>query len=248
MSELEQALLALEVEWPETPDLAEAVQTKITRAGVAGRGVVARRRRWGAGWRRRAALAVAALVLAAGGALAVSPSARSTVSRWLGLDGVVIERGRPSATPARSHALGESLNLGVPITPRQAREAGGLFPGTLPGPDAAYLGPLVAGQRPVALVYAPRPGLPASKVTGVALIVQTFRASLDPILFKKMATDVRETTVRGAPAYWIAGGAHGFMYSTPEGAGGFVPQRLADHTLLVSGATIGCCGSRARSP
>jgi hypothetical protein len=181
-------------------------------------------------------VAVAALVVAAGGTLAASPSARSTVSRWLGLEGVVIERGRPSATPAPSHDLGESLGLGVPITPEQARQAGGLFPGTLPAPDAAYLGPLVAGQRPVALVYAPGPGLPASKVTGVALIVQTFRASLDPILFKKMATDVQATTVAGAPAYWIGGGAHGFMYSTPEGPGGFVPQRLADHTLLVERA------------
>jgi hypothetical protein len=146
---------------------------------------------------------------------------------------VVIEKGPPSATPAPSHDLGESLALGVPITPRQASRAGGLFPAGLPAPDAAYLGPLVGGQHPVALVYAPRPGLPASKVTGVALIVQTFRASLDPILFKKMAADVHATTVDGAPAYWISGGAHGFMYATADGNGAFVPQRLADHTLLV---------------
>jgi hypothetical protein len=39
--------------------------------------------------------------------------------------------------------------------------------------------------------------------------------------------------VAGAPAYWISGEPHGFQYTTPDGNGDFVPQRLADHTLLV---------------
>jgi hypothetical protein len=170
-----------------------------------------------------------------GGTLAASPSARSTVSRWLGLQGVEIRLERPTATPPPLSRLGESLALGIPISPARARREGALFPRSLPAPDAAYLGPLVGGQRGVALVYAPREGLPPSKVTGVALIVQTFRATLDTIIIKKLvinANSIQQLTVGGSPGYWLSGEPHGFQYATPNG-GAFVPQRLADHTLLV---------------
>jgi hypothetical protein len=242
MTELERALLELELEWPETPDLAGAVLTRIEAETAGDAGPIeagredaraAPRRPFFAGWRRRVAVAVAALAVLGGGTLAVSPAARSTVSRWLGLKGVEIRREKPTATPPPRSRLGETLGLGVPITPAQARKAGALFPGDLPSPDAAYLGPLVGGQRPVALVYAPRDGLRPSKVTGVALIVQTFKASLDSVILKKMATNVVYLMVGGAPAYWISGEPHGFQYATPNGAGAFVPQRLADHTLIL---------------
>jgi hypothetical protein len=39
--------------------------------------------------------------------------------------------------------------------------------------------------------------------------------------------------VGSSPAYWISGEPHGFQYTTRDGNGGFVAQRLADHTLLV---------------
>jgi hypothetical protein len=247
MTDLERALLELEVEWPATPDLAAAVTARIGAAPVAGReraGVgrvgarrgIARPAWWHArGWRRRAAIALASLLVLGGGTLAASPSARSTVFRWLGLQGVEIRRERPSATPGPLSRLGESLDLGIPITPARARREGALFPRSLPAPDAAYLGPLVGGQRGVALVYAPRDGLPPSKVTGVALIVQTFRATLDTLILKKLVAgggDLQSLTVAGSPAYWISGEPHGFQYATPSG-GAFGPQRLADHTLLV---------------
>jgi hypothetical protein len=225
MTELERALLELDVEWPATPDLAGTVRAEIVRP------VLQTRR----SWRRRAAIALASLLLLGGGTLAASPSARSTVLRWLGLQGVEIRREPPRATPAPPSRLGESLDLGIPIAPAQARRAGALFPRALPAPDAAYLGARVGGQQPVALVYAPRPGLPASKVTGVALLVQTFHAAIDTIIFDKMVGGggkVERLKVAGAPAYWISGEPHGFMYATPSG-GAFVPQRLADHTLLV---------------
>ena len=48
--------------------------------------------RFDAGWRARLAYVAAALVLLAGGTMAVSPEARSTVLRWLGLDSVEIRR------------------------------------------------------------------------------------------------------------------------------------------------------------
>jgi hypothetical protein len=84
-------------------------------------------------------------------------------------------------------------------------------------------------------VYPAKDGLKPSKITGVALLVQTFRASVDVTLLKKMSMSgsVEFLTVGGSPAYWISGEPHGFQYTTRDGNGDFVPQRLADHTLLV---------------
>jgi hypothetical protein len=226
MNELERALLALEVEWPATPDLAAAVRTRLDEAPRRGR--LSRRV-------RRALIALASVLVVAGGTLAVSPAARSTVWRWLGLQSVEIRREKPTATPGPRSALGTTLELGDPITVEQARKAGALFPDGLPEPSAAYLGPEVGGQRPVALVYPPQDGLKPSKVTGVALLVQTFRAGIDVAIIKKMSYmgNVEFLRVAGAPAYWISGAPHGFQYTTRDGNGAFVPQRLADHTLLV---------------
>jgi hypothetical protein len=229
MTELERALLELDVEWPATPDLATAVRAQIEAPAP-------RRTRFRfAGWRQRIAVAAAALVVICGGTLAASPAARSTVWRWLGLKSVEIRREAPRATPVKPSRLGETLGLGIPITPARARRDGARFPRSLGDPDAAYLGPPTGGQRGVALVYAPRAGLPPSKVTGVALVVQTFRASVNTPIMQKMVGaggTVEHLTVAGAPAYWIGGEPHGFQYDTPSG-GAFVPQRLADHTLLV---------------
>ncbi len=226
MNEMERALLALDVEWPATPDLAASVRVEITKPAPVRRFT---------GWRRRLAIALASVLVVAGGTLAVSPAARSTVWRWLGLQGVEIRREKPTATPGPRSALGTTLGLGDPITVEQARKAGALFPGRLAAPAAAYLGPQVGGQRPVALVYPATGGLKPSKITGVALLVQTFRAGIDVAIIKKMSFmgSVEFLRVAGAPAYWISGEPHGFQYTTRDGTGAFVPQRLADHTLLV---------------
>src|SRR5215207_4469517 len=78
MSELETRLAALDIEWPETPDVAAAVRQRLAETDAPRRGL-----------RRRLAVAVAAFLVALGGVMAV-PSARSTVLDWLGLDGVEI--------------------------------------------------------------------------------------------------------------------------------------------------------------
>ena len=234
MSELERALLALEVDWPATPDLAAAVTTRVVAEP-------ARERRVAAWWRRltrrtrRGLIALASVLVVAGGTLAVSPAARSTVWRWLGLKGVEIRKEQPTATPVQHSALGATLGLGSPIRVEQARRDGALAPKGLPAPIAAYRGPLVGGQHPLALVYPPAEGLQPSKVTGVALLVQTFRARVDGIILKKMSMSgsVEFLQIGGSNAYWISGEPHGFQYTTPDGNGAFVPQRLADHTLLV---------------
>jgi hypothetical protein len=223
MTALERALLDLDVDWPETPDFADAVRERIATAALA-----PPRRRF-AGARRRLALAATALALLAGGTLAASPAARSAVLRFLGLQGVEIRHVKPTATPPEPSRLGARLQLGTPTSVDAALRAGALAPRGLGRPDAAYRGP----NDSLALVYAPRPGLPPSKVTGVALLVQTFHATVQPVIEKLVAMgDVERLGVAGAPAYWIGGASHGFMYVTPAG-GAFVPQRLADHTLLV---------------
>jgi hypothetical protein len=222
MTALERALLDLDVDWPETPDLADAVRERIATAAPPRRRVAAAR--------RRLALAAAALALLAGGTLAASPAARSAVLRFLGLQGVEIKHVKPTATPPKRSRLGTTLHLGTPTSVDAALRAGALAPRGLGRPDAAYRGP----DDALALVYAPRPGLPPSKLTGVALLVQTFHATVEPVIQKFAAIgDVQKLTVAGARAYWIGGASHGFIYVTPSGGGAFVPQRLADHTLLV---------------
>ena len=124
MNDLERALLELDVEWPATPDLATAVMTRIAAEPREPRAAARRRDRapaqrapWrrlpalSAGWRARAAYVAAALVILAGGTLAVSPEARSTVLRWLGLGSVEIRR-----EPLHP-GVGRNLDLGDPDRP-----------------------------------------------------------------------------------------------------------------------------------
>jgi hypothetical protein len=243
VTDLERALLELEIDWPATPDLAGAVRARLAagepaRPGV--RGLRARRTR--RRLRTRLAWVAATLAVLAGGTLAASPAARSDVLRWLGLKSVVIHRAPPSATPvppARRSPLGESLGLGRAVTLAEARRISGrpvLAPASLGTPGAVYIlgddGPV----QTVSLVYAPRAGaLRPSRVTGVALLVQTYGPNVTPMLEKTVAANGHLDSLRiaGHDAYWLGGEPHGFAYSSPAG-GGFERQRLADHTLLVA--------------
>jgi hypothetical protein len=100
---VEQSLraLAAELEWPETPELAERLE-------LAPR---ARSRR------RLVLVAVAAALVAVAVAFAVPP-ARSAILRFLHLGGVTIER-VSVLPPAQERPLGEGL--GSPVTPARAR-------------------------------------------------------------------------------------------------------------------------------
>jgi hypothetical protein len=158
------------------------------------------------------------------------------VLRWLGLKGVEIRREVPRATPPPRSATGDTLGLGSPVSLAAARrQAPVLVPGDLGAPSAVYLGPLVGGgPDAVSLVYPPGPGMPPSQVTGVAVLVQTIRASATPLIKKTAgaAADVEFLKVAGSPAYWITG-SHGFGYEARDGNVGFEHERLADRTLLV---------------
>jgi hypothetical protein len=222
---LEHELRELQLEWPETPDIASAVAARLAAAPAPPR------RRWVLDWPAwQIAAAATALVIAV--VMAVPP-ARSAVLDWLGFSSVRIERREPQ--PSR---FGSSLGLGDPVTLEQARRRAG-FPVRVPAamgrPDAVYLyvDP-VTGAR-VDMVYRARPGLESSSNTGVGLLVTEFRATASPLIEKTVgsAATVERLRVGGDPAFFISGATHGFAYMTPEGDGAFEEQRLAGNTLLV---------------
>jgi len=208
VTELHDELLALRADWPETPDLVEAVLA----ADAPARRTTARRP-----WRRaRWQPALAAVLLAFAGVMAASPGARSAVLEWLGLQSVRIERREPTATPS------PALRLGPEISAEQARRR---LPG-LAAPPAA-LGPpdsLQALGGGVAFVY------------DGPLLVQRFEARVGPFIEKAVGGGARLERLRvgGDPAYWIEG-AHGFAYRRPGGVD-FEEQRIAGNTLLVERA------------
>src|SRR3954454_17274683 len=127
---LERALRELEPGWPPTPDLAVAVRARIAAPAP-------RVRR---PWVPALAVALGAL-LAFGVVMSASPSARSTVLRWLGLEGVEVRHAPPTATPPPVRR-GAQLGLGTPVRLAAARRAAGFpvpVPSTLGAPAAVYL-------------------------------------------------------------------------------------------------------------
>ena len=226
MSELELELRELRIDWPETPDLAGAVQERITAPP---------RRSW---WLARPAwqLAVAATAVMIAVVMAIPP-ARAAVLDWLGFGSVRITREEP-----RPSRFGQALVLGDPVTLPQARR-GADFPVLVPEavgePDAVYLydHPLM-GPR-VDLVYRARERLPSSSNTGAGLLITEFRAVASPLIEKSAGggATVEQLTVGGDPAFFLSGARHGFAYFDPESQNSnFEEQRLAGNTLLVERA------------
>lgn len=214
MTDLERALLELDVEWPKTPDLAAAVTTRVAPAGSDPPSRRARRLpAFSAGWRSRLAYVAVALVVLAAGTLTVSPDARSTVLRWLGLSSVEIERGPVPRD------FGRDLNLGEPVAVPDDAPA----PEALGEPDAAFATPLPDGTQVTSLVYAGPP----------RVLIQRFTATVTPFIEKTVgsADAVQRLTIDGAPAYFIRG-SHGFAFQGPNGVA-YEERRLADRVLLV---------------
>ena len=232
MRDLHDDLTALAVEWPPTPDLAAAVAARLEAPAP-------ERRAWRpprAAWRPALAYGLAALAAAFALTMAVSPSARSSVLEWLGLKSVTIERREPSAPPPRPGKLGSGLGLGTRATLGEARDRSPFLrlprAAGLGRPDAVYLG--AAG---VSLVYGERPGYARAAETGAALLVQQFRARVEPFIEKTLGEGTRLERLRvdGDPAFFITG-AHGFAYETEDDQVRFEEQRLAGNTLLVERA------------
>jgi len=208
VAELHDELLALRADWPETPDLVEAVL-----AADAPTRSAARPRRWRARWQP----ALAAVLLAFAGVMAASPGARSAVLEWLGLKSVRIERREPTARP------GVSVQLGKQVSAAEARRR---FP-ALAAPPAALgePGAVFTAASGVAFVY-----------EDPDVLVQRFPARVGQFIQKSVGggAGLERLRVDGDPAYWIEG-AHGFAYRQ-KGAIDFEEQRIAGNTLLVERA------------
>ena len=101
MTDLERQLTQLghELDWPPAPDLADSVRERLAQAPPASdRPAVPWRRRLAPVRRRPAfftrsfAIAIAALLLLAGGVVAAVPSVRHSVLEFFGLRGATVER------------------------------------------------------------------------------------------------------------------------------------------------------------
>ena len=216
MSELELELRELRIDWPETPDIAAAIEPRLVAPPARPR------RSWLARPAWQLAVAATALIIAV---VMVIPPARAAVLDWLGFSSVRITREEPLST------LGHELVLGDPVTLERAREAFPvLVPEELGDPDAVYLYEHALFGPRIDLIYGE--GDPE-------VLITEFRAVTEPVIEKAIGTGakVERLTVDGDPAFFISGAPHGFAYMNPEtGDANFEEQRLAGNTLLVERA------------
>jgi hypothetical protein len=204
--ELEQRLVALgaSLELPPAPDVVPAVLARLPARP--------RRRRRA---RRTLAMALAAMLLLAGGAMAVPPT-RHAILEILGLRGVRIER-VPQLPPLPTS---NGLGLGQRIPLARARHAAG-FTALLPaGSPAAYLGRDVPGGR-------------ISLLTGRVLITE-FRGTTTPFIFKFIGpgTAVKLVRVNGNPGVYLSGAPHEVLFRAQTG------QIRTDHVRLAGNVLI----------
>ena len=143
----------------------------------------------------------------------------------------------PSASAATP--LGARLNLGRHFTLDEARTLVSFqiqVPVALGPPDDVYLQENTPPGGQVALLYAPRAGLPPASTTGVAVLLTEFQASFEaggPIL-KGLppGTRLEEVSVNGARGYWIDGDPHVFFFKDAHGRIQTESTRLAANVLL----------------
>jgi hypothetical protein len=224
MSELERQLTQLghDLDWPPTPHI-DISALEPARARPRPRI-----------FRRSFAIALAALLILAGGVFAAVPSVRHSVLEFFGLRGATIER-RDHLPPApktrlpdvgrRSSLAGAGEQLGFePLVPGAAGE-----------PDAVFVDGSVPGGR-LSLEYRPRTGLPETRMNGIGLLVDEFRGDLNPEYGGKMAgaaTRIEPFKLDGERAIWVAGAPHFFFYRSPGNPFEERRLRLAQNVLLL---------------
>lgn len=235
--------LGVRIDYPPTPDMAAAVRARIVAQASSRsfwRGLLAGPARAPRAQRRLAlAVVVAAAVLAL---LALNPSTRDAVARFIGLKGVVITRAPhplPTPYPPPTPLPAGGLDLGQRISLSEARTRvrfNVLVPGLpeLAQPDQVYFNlPPVGGE--VTLLYLARPGYRAAPQTGVGVLISEFRGDLQPGFFGKLlgpGTQVEEVSVGGVRGFWISGSPHEFFYQDSSGQIQTETLRLAGNTLL----------------
>ena len=210
MTDLERALVAMgrELEYPPTPQLAEAVAARLRERPRAGR----------AGLRsRRVALVAIAVFLLACGTVAAVPAARNAVLEFLHLRGATIERRErlPDLPPGR-------IDLGPRTTLAAAeRELGfePLVPAALGDPKGVHL----YGEA-LTLDYRPR------------ALVTELRGDIHPAYAGKIgaeATSLERLEVDGDRAIWVSGVPHFFFYRDEAGEVRERSLRVAGNVLLL---------------
>ena len=229
------AAMGRDLAFPEVPELAGTVLRRLEvepvreplmerAARVLGLAPVTRRPA------RKVALALAAVLILAGGAVAGGLLVRGV--RII----IAPESMAPPPSSTISGPLGRTLFLGEEATLSQAREQVGfevLVPtaGGLPN-SVVYVDDDPPGGR-LSLVYPTSPGLPETEETGVGMLVMEFRGRIElPFLEKLVRADqVQEVQVGGSPGYWIEG-EHIVTYLDARGATVEERSRLAGNTLL----------------
>jgi hypothetical protein len=228
VSELEQRLVQLgrELDWPQTPDLAPAVRERLTPP--------VRQRRRPALLRRSFAIALASLLVLAGGVVAAVPDLRDAVLDFFGLQGATVERRERLPEPPELRPL----KLGTRTTLEAARKSLGfkpLVPRAAGAPDGAFVNMTVPGGE-LSLTYRPRRGLPETRSTSLGLLVGEFRGDLVPEYLGKIAgqaTRVDRLRVDGERAIWLEGAPHLFFYRPPDSDFAESRLRLAANVLLL---------------
>jgi len=232
---LERQLRSLsdDLAWPATPNLAPLVRRQI-----------ASRPRW---FENRWALAAAVVIIALGVLLANPPS-RNAIANWLNLRTHIQQVPHlQTPTPLPSGPIGKRLGLGDATTLPAARASVTwhvLVPSSLGMPDEVYvdLPPVGPAGGEVTLVYATRQGIPASNLTGVAVLVTEVQGKITSESFGKVLGEgatLEPVTVAGHAGYWIAGTPHVFYFIDAAGSVRYETLRLAANTLLIDeGGTI----------
>jgi len=243
MSDLEQRLTQLrrELDWPETPDLATGVRTRLGDATKPAAAARRSARRGGvrrllppAGLRRSLALALVALLVLAGGVFAAVPGVRDAVLDFFGLQGATVER----RAQLRAAPEFRPLRLGSRTTLEQARGSLGfepLVPRAAGRPAAVFVKDDVSGGE-LSLAYRAGPGLPEAASTKLGLPVGEFRGDLHPEYLGKIvsqATSTERMRINGARAVWIEGAPHLFFYRPPDSDFAETELRLAQNVLLL---------------
>jgi len=234
LDRLEQLLADLggDLEWPATPNLAPAIRRRILA------------RPW---FESRWAIAAAVAILALA-ALFVYPPTREAIAHWFNLRTRITQvTVLPTPTPLPPGPIGQRLGLGDSSTLPAARATVHwqvLLPSSLGNPDEVYVGlpPVGPAGGDVTLVYAARPGIPASSPTGAAVLVTEVQGNLTSDSFGKTLGDgatIDQVTVAGHPGYWIAGTPHVFYFIDAAGKVRYETLRLATNTILIDeGGTI----------
>ena len=215
------------VDYPPTPQM--AVQVAARLGSESSRRESRTRRFFGLSlrsWPERglaAALVVAILVL--GSATAISPTVRSAVASFFGLDDIEVVRVEtpPTVPPSSKVPAGFEVVAGA-ITLAEARSTAEFsiripsYPEGLREPSAVYLQDLQPGQQ-VVLVYESQPGLGRQPTDESDMLFTVFQFETVGI-FRKVVypeTLVEELTVGGARALWFEGTSHILQYRDAQG-------------------------------